>query len=185
MFYHSDGDPTGGPVPPTEDPTPGQEPKETPPAGEKTDDAAEAERLKKELSDARKEAASYRTKLRDAEAKATAETEQKLKDDAKWKELAEAREARVMELEPLEAKVTAYEARETARITETVKDWPDNLRKIVEKAGTLEQKLAAVDDLSPTVAELQKAAATPGSGPTPKPNGEQGAKVTLDRPVRF
>ncbi|HEY3267348.1 MAG TPA: hypothetical protein VGM37_10505, partial [Armatimonadota bacterium] len=149
------------------------------------DPAKRLEAIQKELETTRKEAANYRTKLRKLEESAQAADEAKLAEQQQWKELAEKREARIKELEPLQDRVSAYEKRETERIAASINDWPENLKKLVEKAGTLEEKQAVVEGLKPTVEALAGKAAAPGSGPGPKPAGDAKGKVTPSRPVRL
>jgi hypothetical protein len=81
-----------------------QEGQETPPGAEQTDVAGSdsvAARLavmEKELADARKENASWRTKLREQEKAQAAAQEAKLKEDKKWQELAELKEREIAEI---------------------------------------------------------------------------------------
>lgn len=173
----------------------GQESQDTPPEGEdnKTEDAAalkaRLEALEKDLSETRKEAASYRVKLRSQEEEQKKAEEARLKEQGEYKALAEQFEAKVKELEPkasdLEARVLAYETREKARIETATTEWPENLRALVEAAETVETKAALLDSLAPTVAELTKAARNPGVGPAPKTAGANEQKITPGRPVRL
>ncbi|HEY3265768.1 MAG TPA: hypothetical protein VGM37_02490, partial [Armatimonadota bacterium] len=149
------------------------------------DPAKRLEAIQKELETTRKEAANYRTKLRKLEESAQAADEAKLAEQQQWKELAEKREARIKELEPLQDRVSAYEKRETERIAASIKDWPENLRKLVERASSLEEKQAALQDLKPTVDALAGKAAAPGSGPGPKASGDSKTAITSSRPVRL
>lgn len=182
------GTPGGDPAATVETPggsgTP-ENPAVTPVVADEQDPAKRLEALEKELKSVRNEAAGYRTKLKKQEETALEAETAKLKEQEQWKVLAERNEARVKELEPLQVKLTAYEARETARVAESIKDWPENLKALVEKASTLEEKQAVLDSLKPTVDALANKPVVPGTGPGPKPASPATDKITPSRPVRL
>ena len=80
----------------------GQEPQEEQLDAEQTDDARsdalDAEALKQQIAEVRKEAASYRRKLRDLESSQQLAQEAKLKEEKKWQELAELKDKELTEL---------------------------------------------------------------------------------------
>lgn len=182
----SDGEPTGGAgpdggggaplvTPPSTVPATGQDPAGTPPAGESAEALkARIATLELDLKETRKEAAGYRTRLREAEARLGSVQEL---------------EARVKDLEPqaksLEERLKAYEERETKRIAEMTATWPENLKELVASAASVEEQAALVERLKPTVEALGKTAPPAGNGPDPKPAGNAAEKVTPPRPVRL
>lgn len=127
---------------------------------------------------ANKQAAKLRIEAQKAE-------EARLAADKKFEELAETRRKRLEEVEPqlteLEAKVQAYEAVETKRIAAEVKDWPKEIRELVDGAAGIEAKRQIVDKLRPTVEKATAAPPPKGTGRDPKGSG--GEKRTITAPI--
>ena len=138
----------------------GQEPNETPPGAEQTDDAGSESLttriavMEKELSDARKENASWRKKLRAQEEAQKEAQEAKLAEDKKWEELAKLKEA---ELTGLKARVEAETLHglrlEVAMRTGLPVKFADRLQ------GSSQEELEA--DAAEILALLPKSADTP------------------------
>jgi hypothetical protein len=177
-------------------PNEGQEP-EAPEAGQAP---AEAEKTFSEsyVKELRDEAASWRKKLRELEADAEKRQQAdadaakaKLKEQEKWRELAEASEAKLQELEPLQAKVTQFEALVTEMLEARLTEFGDAGKKAVE---ALPEGLSDLDKLNwlnanvelfkrPTAPELDASTrGDPADGPeaTDEEVKEFAARLGLD-----
>lgn len=137
----------------------------------------EIQRQLKELKEARNEAASYRRKLRELEEGAQKAEEIRLKEQGEFKTLAEQRQARIQELEPVEERYTKLAEQVRAQILADIKQWPAEVKAFYPGD---EASVEALQDwfarAKPLVAKLTTQAQTQtqtrpaaGNGPNPRP----------------
>lgn len=119
-------------------------------------------------------------KEREAETKAAKDKEKadadKLKEQEKWKELADSNETKAKTLETQLETATASLAKLTeivqAQLTADIKDWPDEVKSILPGADAdLLVRYDAIMKAKPLAAKLIGAPGVPGNRPNPKPNG--------------
>ena len=83
------------------------------------------------FSGLRKENAGHRTAKNDAEKAAKLADEKRLADDKKWEELAEQRQARITELEPLSEQVTSYQETLKAMADKAMEGLPEHIKPLL------------------------------------------------------
>lgn len=129
------------------------------------------------IKDLRKEQQQRGKQLREAEAAAQAAQEADLAKRQEWQQLAEARQARIAELEPITSRHEALSAAVTAQAEAEIKQWPTEVQALrptgADAAGLLEWMQTA----RPLAQKLAQAAANPapGQSQTPKPAGQAAA----------
>ncbi len=176
--------------------TPGQAPTSTPQAGNEPQPQLSHEDALRLLAETRSEAAANRVelnKLKAAQKKqdeaAQALEQARLAEQGQFKELAAKHETRVKELEPLAERLAKLSELEHNRIDAMVKDWPEELKKLVPSRDLdAEVRLAQVENLQPLLAKLQQQAQGqfPGNRPNPpaaSPSAAKQAAIEKDRQV--
>lgn len=112
--------------------------------------------------------------------------EAKAKEQGQWKELADQRETRVKELEPLAEQATRYRDLLNQHLEAQIAGWPDEVKALDPGKDKLDERLAWVEK-SKALAERLKAAPTApsteaGAGNRPSRAGEgkgdDGSKTT-------
>lgn len=142
------------------------------------------EALESIVVDLRKENAESRVKLKkfedeqkqleqerkkEAEAK-EAEKQQQLKEQGKWQEIAEQKDSRVQELEPVKERFTNLETLIAEQIESQIKDWPADAKLFDPgKDAPIEQRLEWMNKARKLAEKLQQKSAQPGNSPNPKP----------------
>lgn len=120
-----------------------------------------------------------RTKAAEKAAKEKADLDaQALKEQEKFKELADRHEARVKEIEPqletLTAERDALRDHLAAVVTAETKDWPKEVKDLLPETDDVLVKFEAVARTRALAARLSGTAPAPGNGPNPRPTGSAG-----------
>lgn len=114
---------------------------------------------------------------KDQAAAAAKAEEERLAQQQEWQKLAEQRQARIAELEPLTERTSKLEAMLAEQLAAAIKEWPAELKQLDPGDGAdLLTRLDWMRKSQPLAQKLMERPATPGNMPTPKPNG--GAKPT-------
>lgn len=183
--FAPDATPNGGQELPAADPNPdtpvqdagqgdgGGQPQ--PGAAGKVEDLPDwAQSIIKEL---RGENARRRKAEQDQAAAAAKAEEERLAQQNEWQKLAEQRQARIAELEPLTERTAKLEAILAQQLASAIKDWPTELKQLDPGDGAdLLARLDWMQKSQPLAQKLMERPTTPGNVPAPKPNG--GAKPT-------
>jgi hypothetical protein len=135
-------------------------------------DAKIDERMARERSKAEREA----QKAKDEADQAS------MKEQAKWKELAEQHEAKVKELEPLTTtqaeRLTQFEQLIAKQLETEIKDWPKELKDLDPgKETDLLARMAWVEKSRPLAQKLAAVPPAPGNGRLPRPAGAAGMEA--------
>lgn len=160
------------------------DPTTTPPAqgatsasqGDQSSTSRSAEELERKNAELMRENAEYRRKAREREAAQQAADEQRQKEQGDFKALAEKRETRVKELEPIAASYSKLAEQITAQIEAEIKDWPAEVKSLVPGTDVpVESRLEHIARLRPLLEKLQVQArgSQPGNGPNPQPANQQ------------
>jgi len=180
--------PPGGQTPPAGDPPgqttnlPGQTPQQqqppgqTPPAGHRTSLDDMPQDIQDLVRGLRKEAKETREALEAKLKTEQAATEAKLKEQGEYKTLAEKHEARVKELEPIQARYQSLAELVSEQIKAETKDWPQSVKALDPgKDAPIEERLAWKTRAQAIVAELATTArgTLPGNRPNPPPQGQR------------
>jgi hypothetical protein len=103
------------------------------------------------------------------------ENEKKLEEEGKFKELLEAKEKRLSELEGVNEKLQRHEERAKKKIEEVIKELPDSFKNLILKFdGDLDEKLSYAEELKK---ELGKKTSSPASE---RPGGGAAPEITID-----
>lgn len=123
---------------------------------------------KREILDLRKESAAQRKARQEAAEEAARLEETRLEAERKFAELAEKRQARIAELEPLAERYTALAARLTADLEQEIARLPEEIRNM-RPAGADLDDLIDWTERAKTLATKMTAAQAAGAGPLPRP----------------
>jgi hypothetical protein len=133
------------------------------------------------IKDLRRESATRRKALDDAEKAAGLVADAKLAEQNEWKTLAEQRAAKVAELEPQTAKLAAYEKLLGEQLDAELKAWPKEVLELAPVATDTLTRLEWVNRSRPLAARLMATPPANGNGPGPKPAyGIAGKPVTTN-----
>lgn len=127
------------------------------------------------IKELRKEAETSRKDL-DAKIKAEKEfAESKMKEQGEWQKVAEQRDLRVKELEPVQERYTALSTLLADQIKAQVKDWPKEVKDLlpgddtpIEVRYSQVQKLQSLAIQLSDKAQAQQRASLPGNTPGPR-----------------
>ena len=126
-----------GPAPNTETATGAGSPGDTPQAGQTVDSLPPwAQDL---ISSLRGENATHRKAKKEAELAAQAAEEARLAQEKEWQQLAEKRQARIQELEPLSEDVDRYKGAVTSLLEQRRAGLPDHIITLLDKLDPVEQ----------------------------------------------
>lgn len=178
--FAPDATPNGGQEPPTASPSPdtpvqdaGQgdgDGQPQPGAAGKVEELPDwAQSIIKEL---RGENAKRRKAEQEQAAAAAKAEEERLAQQNEWQKLAEQRQARIAELEPLTERTAKLEALLAQQLASAIKDWPAELKQLDPGDGAdLLARLDWMQKSQPLAQKLMDRPTTPGNVPPPKPNG--------------
>ncbi len=123
----------------------------------------------KELAEARKEAAKYRTELRRLEAEREAREREAAEKQGEYQSLYEREKARAAELEPHRERAERLEAALASHVKDLARDLPEDLRALMPDAPA-ETQLEWIGKARKAAAKLTEQR-TPGTPSGPKGNG--------------
>lgn len=192
MFrYEADADPEPQPQPTGQEPTNNndnppnsQEPPPDAGAGEPNDVQSLPEWAKTLVTELRGENAKHRKAAKAAETAAAQAEEAQLAEQAKWQELAEKRQARLTELEPLSDDMKALTESIAAQMNAEIADWPDEVKALAPEVEV--SPVVMLEFLSkhrPLAAKLAAPPAPNGNGPGPKPRGTARKPEDVTSPI--
>jgi hypothetical protein len=127
------------------------------------------------IKDLRKDAETNRKAL-EAKVKAEeADKQKQLQEQGEWQKVAEQRDLRVKELEPVQERYTALSTLLADQIKAQVKDWPKEVRDLlpsddtpIEVRYSQVQKLQSLATQLASQAQAQQRASLPGNTPGPR-----------------
>lgn len=167
------------PTAPAADPgtpaAPGTKPEPTPTPTTPAPAAERVERVdqlpdwaQREIAELRKENANHREAKQKAADAATKAEEQRLEAERKFEELAQQRQARIAELEPIADRYNALAAKLTAEMEAEIAKLPDEIKNM-RPAGADLDDLIDWTERAKTLAAKMTAAQAAGAGPMPRP----------------
>jgi phage antirepressor YoqD-like protein len=124
----------------------------------------------KEIREAREEAAASRVAQKKAADEAKALQEQRLEEESKWQELAEARGKELEALKPKAEQADALAETLKEQLVAEIKDWPESIKKLAPAADNPLDLLAWIGQARTVVEDMRKAQKPPqgnGGGPPP------------------
>ena len=141
------------------------------------------------IRDLRKESEANRKAL-EAKVKADQEKDQQEKiKQGEWQKVAEERDTRVKELEPVQERYTALSGLLADQIKAQTKDWPKEIKDLLlGEDATIEARFDQVRKFTPlaanyaTQAQAQQRASLPGNKPGPQPN--QNSEQTREQQIQ-
>jgi predicted nuclease with TOPRIM domain len=146
-------------------------------APQETSNDSTLKALQDQIAELRRENAAHRRKNKEQEESAQAALEQQLKEQGQYKTLAEQREARVKELEPIQNRYSELSTLVAGQIETQIKDWPAEVRTFDPGPdASVEQRLAWLEKSKPLIEKLQQQAraSQPGNAPNPRPSQPTG-----------
>lgn len=161
----------------------GQAPNETP------NNSISIEDLQRQLKELRAENASHRRKNKEQEEAAEQARQAQLKEQGKYKELAEKHEARVNELEPLQGRYEQLASQVSEQIKADTKSWPAEVMAFYPgDDAPVEQKNDWYHRSKPLIEKLklQEQSSRPGNAPNPRPSQQpaEGPRLTYEQRLR-
>ena len=129
--------------------------------------------LQREIAALKREAQSLRKQRRDQEEAEKTAKDAQLKEQGKYKDLAEQHEARVRQLEPVEQKYSQLTEILSGQIKEQIKNWPAEVMNFYPgDDAPIEQRLNWMEKGKALVEKLQQQAKgqQPGNAPNPRPS---------------
>lgn len=129
------------------------------------------------IAELRAENAKHRNKANEQASLARQAEEQRLKEQGDYKLLAEQKEARIKELEPVQAENEKLSDIVHDLVKELTTSWPEEVTALVpNKSASALERMAAVKKFRPFAEKLatQARGQTPGNVPNPKPDTNPG-----------
>ncbi len=148
--------------------------------GQASTETPNVDDLLKQIKELRKENAAARNKVKEQDDLNAANLESQLKEQGKYKELAEQHAERVKALEPINERYTTLSQLVSAQIETQIKDWPSEVKAFDPGAdSSVEQRLAWLEKSKPLIEKLQLQArsTSPGNTPGPRPVGSSSDDV--------
>jgi hypothetical protein len=136
-----------------------------------------------EIKSLRQESAKRRKEVRDAEKAAQAAADATLVEQKKWQELADSRQARIAELEPLEASIQSYRDTITELLDSRVTELGEKAKTAIDGLPEEMDALAKLRWLNDNAALFEQRAGTPAIDARAHNVGTTTAEVT-DAEVR-
>ena len=126
---------------------------------------------------------------KDQAAAAAKAEEERLAQQQEWQKLAEQRQARIAEVEPLTERTSKLEAMLAEQLAAAIKEWPAELKQLDPGDGAdLLTRLDWMRKSQPLAQKLMERPAAPGNMPTPKPangSGKPDDEAARQRQMRW